>query len=341
MKNVGYTRARDTAFGLNRFIKQRARRRTGERKSHFENDHRTARSLITDPNILGFGVGPKLTQGAAPGEVCLVVFVRRKLPKARLRGLVAIPKHMMLQTLGHKIRTDVQPWGGLPVAHALSPGVSVGDVRGNSGTMTLAVKDRKTKAPLLLSCSHVLALAGNGQVGDEIESPTNASSDTGPNVVGSLLRYTIIDRHSLSNAVDAAVASPLDGVDLSNAIPGIGTPVGVRDLTLEGDAVINQVDVEGLGAVSGRLAGTIRNIHVTTPIVYHQLADDPSVYFVDLVQYDAVCQEGDSGAAVLDTSGEHLVVGMHIASSAAGLSLFTHIRYVLDVLRVSFWDGTT
>lgn len=338
--NTGYIRARDTVFALNRFIKKSPRRRAGERKSHFENDRKIARSLMSDPNILGFGVGPKLTEGAPPGEVCLVVFVRKKLPKARLRGLVSIPKHMTLQTLGHKIRTDVQAWGGLPAAHSLFPGVSIGDVRRNSGTMTLVVRDRRSQKPLILGCSHVLALAGDGQVGDEVESPTDGSANPGPNVVGNLLRYTTIDRHSLSNAVDAAVASPMRGVDLSNDIPGIGTPAGIRDLTREGDSVIDQVDVEGLGAVSGRLAGIIKNIHVTTPIVYHQLADDPSVYFVDLVQYDAVCQEGDSGAAILDTSGEHRIVGMHIASSADGLSLFTHIRYVLDVLKVNFWDGT-
>jgi len=188
--------------------------------------------------------------------------------------------------------------------------------------------------PALLGCSHVLALCGNGKVGDEVESPADPSADPGPNVVGHLLRYTRIDPASSSNAVDAALATPVDGIQLSNDIPGIGTPIGIRDLTLEGDSVINRVNVQMAGVASKRQSGTIRNLHVSTRITYSQLWGDPSVRFVDLVQYDALSEEGDSGAAVLD--GALQVVGMHIAGTQNGsASLFTHIQYVFDSMQVS------
>jgi hypothetical protein len=339
MTNNKYTRARDVAFALNRFVKRSARPRRGERKSHFEKDCRTARLLSTDPNVLGFGVGHKITQGERDAlEVCLVFFVRKKLPTSRLRDVVEIPKHLYVDTVGLKVRTDVQEWGGPPIAHGyLSSGASVGDLAGNSGTMTLAVQDRSTGIGLILSCSHVLAACGNANVGDEIESPANPRADPGSNTVGQLLRFTKIDPGSLTNAVDAAVASVLQGVDLSNNIPGIGTIAGIRDLTLEGEAVINQVDVQRVGAVTGVQAGTIRNIHVSTRITYHQLPGDPSVYFVDLVQYDALSEEGDSGGLVVDTNDARNAVGMHIAGMQDGsASLFTHIQYVFDKMRVSF-----
>ena len=344
MKDNNYTRARDAAFALNRFGKRNARPRRGERKSHFEKDSRTARSLFTDRNVIGFGVGPKITEGKRdPSQFCLVFFVRRKLPKSRLRHLVGIPRHLVLNTTGLRVQTDVQEWGRPPVAHSsLSSGASIGDLAGNSGTMTLAVQDTSEGTPLILSCSHVLAACGNGQAGDEIESPANPSIDPGPNVVGQLLRFTVIDPQSVNNAVDAAVANPLDGIDISNGIPGIGTPAGIRDLTLEGESQINQLEVQRVGAATGLQTGTIRNLHVSTRITYHQLPGDPSVYFVDLVQYDALSEEGDSGAAVVDTTDEHRVVGMHIAGLQDGsASLFTHIRFVFENLQVTLFDRSS
>ncbi len=342
MKDTKYTRARDAAFALNRFAKRSARPRRGERKSHFEKDSRTARSLFTDRNVIGFGVGPKIAKGEHnPSRHCLVFFVRKKLPKSRLRNLIEIPKHFFLNTTGLRVQTDVQEWGGPPIAHSpLSSGASIGDLAGNSGTMTLAVQDTSKGTPLILGCSHVLAACGNGHVGDGVESPANPSADPGANIVGRLLRFTVIDPLSVSNAVDAAVADPLGGIDLSNNIPGIGIPAGMRDLTLEGETVIDQLEVERAGAVTGLQTGTIRNLHISTRITYHQLPGDPSVYFVDLVQYDALSEEGDSGAAVVDTTDAHRVVGMHIAGMQNGTaSLFTHIRYVFDRMQVKFWDG--
>jgi hypothetical protein len=339
MTSSKYTRARNAASALNRFLKRSARIRRGERKSHFENDLKIARSMFADPNILGFGVGPKLSgSDRTPSEVCLVVFVRRKLPKSRLRDLFEIPKRLPLSTLGLRIPTDVQAWRHPPLAHALSSGAPVGDLSGDSGTMTLAVADDSDSSAgdaLILSCSHVLAAAGSGHFGDPVESPPTPATDPGPNIVGRLRRFTVIDPHSLANAVDAAVAEPLAGVALSNHIPGIGTPTGVRDLRLEGDTVINQLQVQRPGAATGKQTGTIRNLHVSTRITYHQLPGDPSVHFVELVQYDASSKEGDSGAAVLDTTAQHNVVGMHIAGVADdSISLFTHIQLVFDVMQL-------
>jgi len=339
MTKPGYDQARETVAALNRLMKRSARRRRGERRSHFERDLRAARSLFTDPNILGFGVGPKISgrESLAP-EISLVFFVRRKLPKSRLRYSVEIPQRFLLRTTGSPVQTDIQVWGNRPVAHStVSAGSSIGDLSGNSGTMTLAVNESGSGDSLILSCSHVLARCGNGNVGDEIESPADITSNPGPNVVGTLRRFTIIDRTSFNNAVDAAVAAPINGVTVSNNIPGIGIPAGIRDLTKEGDTVTGQVQVQRVGVASGFQTGTISNIHVSTRIAYPQLDGDPSVYFTELVQYSAPSEEGDSGAAVVDDSEEHNVVGMHIAGMPDGsASLFTHIQFVLDRMSVAY-----
>ncbi len=329
MTDSKYIRARDAAVALNRLRKPSARLRSGEDKRHLERDRVLARSLWHDPNILGFGVGPKVPEDFS-SDMCLVFFVRKKLPKSRLRHLVAVPKHLALGTLGTRVLTDVQVWGGLPVSHGvLSFGASIGDNSGNSGTMTLAVRDNATGGPLILGCSHVLARCGAGRAGDPVESPADLSSAAGANIVGQLVRFTEIDRSSPSNEVDAAVAAPNDGISLSN-----GTVSEIRDLTREGDLAVG-VQVRRTGSATGQQGGRIRNIHVATSIVYRQMSGDPSVDFIELVQYDSVSKEGDSGAAVLDTADTPNVVGMHIAGSSDGTaSLFTHIQFVLDALNI-------
>jgi hypothetical protein len=339
MNTAGYAQAKTAVHSLNRFVNHHVRARKGETQSDFLTDRQTARSLLICPNILGFGVGPKVISGKRDHSAyCVVMFVRKKLPKSRLRDLMAVPTYISMNTSGLQIQTDVQEWGGPPVAHgALFAGASIGDVAGHSGTMTLAVQDNSDNTSLILSCSHVLARCGMGNVGDEIESPSNPALDPGPNVVASLLRFTRIDSGSLTNAVDAAVAIPGNGIDLSNMIAGIGTPCGIRDLTLEGEAAINNVNVQRVGIITGLQIGTIRNIHVSTRITYPQLPADPSIQFVDLVQYEASSQAGDSGAAVLDTTADNNVVGMHIAGTQDGsASFFTHIRYVFERMQVSF-----
>lgn len=342
MNQPNYQYARATTAALNRLVKKSARRRRKEPASHFKRDRQTALSLFAEPNILGFGVGPKISGGKREAEeISLVFFVRRKLPKSRLVKSGAIPARFLLRTVGHTVQTDVQVWDGRPVAHGtVSAGASVGDRSGNSGTMTLAVTDNADGANLILGCSHVLALCGNANAGDEVESPADTASAPGPNIVGTLRRFTIIDRSAFDNAIDAALAVPLAGVVLSNEIPNIGIPRGIRDLTAEGEAVVNNVRVQRFGVASNRQQGTIRNIHVSTQIAYPQLSGDPSVYFTELVEYDAISEEGDSGAAVVDDSPDHNVVGMHIAGSRNGaMSLFTHIQFVLDRMNVSYSEN--
>jgi hypothetical protein len=294
-----------------------------------------ARALWHDPNILGFGVGPKIAEGLA-SDFCLVFFVRKKLAKSRLRDLIVVPKYLSLDTLGMRVLTDVQEWGGTPVAHGpLSAGASIGDLAGNSGTMTLAVRDGSTGTALILGCSHVLARSGSGQPGDQVESPSDPSSDPRLNVVARLLRFTEIDPQSSGNEVDAAVAKPNAGVLPSNDIPGIGSVSGIRDLSLEGDSVIG-LQVQKFGAATGRQNGQIKNVHVSTSIVYRQLSGDPSVDFIELVEYDGLSKEGDSGSAVLDVVPSPRVVGMHIAGKPDGTaSLFTHIQLVFDSMQVT------
>src|ERR1700733_7280556 len=101
--NEHYKQARVATSALNRFRRPLARKRGSEKRSHFNQDLKTVRTLWNDNNVLGFGVGPKVSKGGKP-EFCLVFFVRKKLAKKRLRNLVEIPERLRLETLDFEIQ---------------------------------------------------------------------------------------------------------------------------------------------------------------------------------------------------------------------------------------------
>jgi len=334
--NEQYKQARSAILALNRFLRPSARKRGGEKKSHFTRDRTNARTLWNDPNVLGFGVGPKVFVGGR-SDFCLVFFVRKKMAKKRLRHLAEIPDRLLLETLDLEIQTDVQQWGTPPVAHStLSAGGQIGDSFGHAGTMTLAVKDASSGLPLMLSCSHVLARGGEGaRKGDTVESPVKPLSPLGENVVGSLTRFTVLDRDASDNQVDAAVAEPANGVEISNDFAGIGRISGIRDLTQEDAETLKDLELQKVGFVTGPLKGTMGNMHISTSLVYHELTGDPILDFTELVELNCLSREGDSGAAVLDTQTPARIVGMNIAGKADGTCLFTHIQPVFDCLKIT------
>ncbi len=326
-----YQQAHSGVQALNRLRKAGARKRKQEKISHFKRDRKQAHTLWNDPNILGYGVGPKVSKGGKDG-FCVVFFVRKKLAKERLRHLVQIPEQLRIETLGLNIQTDVQEWGKPPVAH-LAPGSEIGDSFGHKGTVTAAVRERGTGKPLILSCSHVLAQGGEGaHEGDLIESPVFPLANPGVNVVGALFSFMNLKRHT-NNSLDAATATPSAGIPASNHIPGIGSIAVIRDLRQENADDINGLPLRKIGATSGTLSGTLGNMHISIPLVYHEMDGDPVLNFVDLVEITCDSEPGDSGAAIIDDNNR--LVGMNIGGNENGSGLFTHIQPVFDCLGLS------
>ncbi|SRR5579871_649918 len=335
--NEQYKLARTVTEALNRLRKPTARRRSHEKKSHFNRDIKKARALWHDDNILGYGVGPKVSEGGK-SDFCLVFFVRKKMAKSRIRELTEIPRRLMLETLGVEIQTDVQEWGRPPVAHStLAPGGQIGDSFGHAGTITARVRDASSGLPLMLSCSHVLARGGEeASQGDLIESPVVPFAALGTNVVGRLSRFTVLSRNASDNDVDAAVAEPDPGVKLSNQLGDSVSISGIRDLTddtIETADSLNNLRLQKIGNVSHSLTGTLGNMHIATSIIYHEMSGDPILDFVELAELDCLSEEGDSGAPILDM--QNRIVGMNIAGQADGSCLFIHIQKIFDRLMIA------
>ena len=115
-------------------------------------------ALMSQPNVIGLGVGYKTTRGRVSDELSVVVLVRRKLPPAVLSEEALLPQEL------EGIRTDVIEVGDLRALadrtdrwRPAPAGVSLGHYQVTAGTFGCIVHDRNSGTRLVLSNNHVLA----------------------------------------------------------------------------------------------------------------------------------------------------------------------------------------
>lgn len=288
-------------------------------------------------NILAIGVGEKSTdRQPVTGELCLKFFVREKLAKTRLRSAERIPAKLKLSSIRNALMTDIEEFPGMLATHSneifrpVRPGASIGHFRGSSGSVGLIVRRIGTAQPLLLSCSHVLALAGRAQAGDPIEQPADRDQVIGPNRVGMLTPwFTRITPGNFINDVDAALATLDPGQAASASILDIGNPSGVSNLLPNALSTLSTIHLQRSGAATGKQSGFITAVQALAPIRISVLGDRVAT-FRQLVIYRTRCSPGDSGAAVIDARN-NTVVGIHVAGNG-DIGAFIPIQPVLNSL---------
>ncbi len=123
-----------------------------------------------------------------------------------------------------------------------------------------------------------------------------------------------------ANKVDCALAKPDGDALISTEILGIGSPRGVAIGTLG-------MLVQKSGRTTGLTRGEIEQIDVTSRVDY----GDRVATFTGQLMASAGSAGGDSGAAVLDMSGN--VIGLLFAGSATS-TLLNPIQTVFDALNV-------
>ncbi len=314
------------------------------------------RQLLAKRNVVGVGLGYKVTNGATTDELSLVVSVTRKLAISALS-----PADLVPQTVGG-IRTDVVEIGNLRAFRpgprdswrpVVPPGVSVGHYRTTTGTFGCLV--RRGGEHFMLSNNHVLADSNKGHEGDPILQPGPVDGGTARDVVAYLADYVPLDfgtaeaqcpiaswaakllnyvagafksSHRLEavrctpglNSVDAALARPISEGLLGDQILSIGRPSGIGLATLG-------THVQKTGRTTGHTRGTITQIDATVRIDYH----GPAAMFSGQMLAGPMSQPGDSGAAILDT--DRRVVGLLFAGSEAA-TVINPIDEVLSALDV-------
>lgn len=321
--------------------------------------------LLSRKNVVACGVGFKQSGGETTDELCLVVSVTKKMPKAQLSAADVVPR-----TLG-AVSTDVQEVGiirtleggnGKVRTERWRPapgGVSIGHVDISAGTLGCLV--RRGDELFILSNNHVLANVNVGQRGDPIIQPGRHDGGTVADQIATLEDFWPLDfgtasascpvaagaervanwlarlsgsKHRLAafretavmNLVDAAIARPLSEDLVDRTILGIGVPKGAKEATL-GTKVIKS------GRTTGLTSGQIMQFHVTVQVKY---GEGKLALFEEQLMAGAMSQGGDSGSVVLDE--DDYVIGLLFAGSDA-TTIINPIGFVLDALNVEIAEG--
>jgi hypothetical protein len=264
--------------------------------------------LLSNPGVVGVGLGFRVKGGKETDEPCITVFVRQKLGPAELADRNQRPLRTRLRSPGGSIPVDVVQIGRLD--RFLRPGDSIGpEDKQERGTFGAFAVDLVSGAPVAITAMHATGY---------VEYPPGSSpqvpfcepsrlDDPNGTRIGTLGRGT-------TSGVDAA---RIELVDDAKPSPGTVTARGWRPTVYPDD---RGTLVRFVGSTSGEQAGYICFPSVSLPAENLDAAI--------LARIDA--REGDSGAALLDNAG--LVLGFLVGratGSYANLVAFTPASLVL------------
>jgi hypothetical protein len=308
---------------------------------HIKETH--AVDLLQKRNVVGVGLGYKISAGENTGELSLVISVARKMPQTALTAQDLVPKAV------GGIKTDVVETGILralsPVPQDLTPrdrwrpvvppGVSVGHYKITAGTFGCLV--RRGEEVFILSNNHVLANANDCQEWDPILQPGPADGGTEDDRIARLARWIPIEFESEPSECEAAdwaanllnyVAQALGSrhrleplkrsaavnrVDAALAKPMSPNTVSNQILGIGAPTGVATAtlgtDVQKSGRTTGYTQGTITQVDATVRIDYY----GPKALFTGQLVAGPMSQGGDSGSAVLDM--DRHVVGLLFAGS--------------------------
>jgi hypothetical protein len=305
--------------------------------------------------INGYAVGRKRKGGQVKKDVCVTVFVNKKLNLRRLPVSNRIPKTFALPSERSKdgvleFTTDVQEARFSSLEHVerqrpAPSGISIGHINITAGTLGGLVRDRETGNVVILSNNHVLADSNEAVAGDPILQPGPHDGGTNPaDQIATLTRFVAIDfSEGAENRVDGAIATPLNPADVAWNTVEIGpeTPMVRR--------VLGESDLGDFVRKSGRTTehtqGFVQAMFATVSVKYDLFK---KATFVDQIIVSQPPAEepfsngGDSGSLVYDA--ESRVVGLLFAGSEGSetepaTTIINPINYVMNQLNVELLNA--
>ena len=317
--------------------------------------------LLGKRNVVGVGLGHKLTGGQDTGELSVVVSVIRKQPLEALTARDRVPQIL------DEMRTDVVETGVLRALldgvsepgtrdrwrPVVPPGVSIGHYLITAGTFGCLV--RRGAEVFILSNNHVLANTNDCAAWDPILQPGRADAGGPDDRVARLARYVPLLFEAEPS--ECEVADTL--VRLLNTIgellrsrhrfQAVKTSRGANrvDAALARPLSPNQVtheilgigapvgvasaslgtEVQKMGRTTGYTRGRITQVDATLRVDYH---GNKALFTGQLVS-SPISRGGDSGSAVLDM--DNRVVGLLFAGSQV-TTILNPIEEVLSALDV-------
>jgi S1-C subfamily serine protease len=251
-----------------------AKRKLSERFLHPTNMP-IAPSTAPEENVVGVGVGEKITGGKRTGKAAVKIFVRFKFPESHLPSVHKLP------AIINGLPTDVEEVGEFKKVKTkpriistpnprlkyrpAQPGSSIGFADPSNqfvmaGTFGAVVTDDSGKF-YVLSNNHVLANENALPLGSPIFQPGLLDGgEVATDQVASLTRFVTLQT-SEPNTVDCAIAEALQSSLVDPDILQIGLPKGTATAALN-------MTVEKFGRTSAYTSGLVSSIDTDVKVGY-------------------------------------------------------------------------
>lgn len=325
--------------------------------------------FLAKPNVVGVGIGYKVTGGKQTKTLGLIVLVEKKLPPSALKTVDRLPAFLVTYNdqgvSGGVVPVDVieaEEIKALSYTSRLRPapgGVSIGHYKITAGTLGTLVYDVFDEQPLILSNNHVLANSNDANLGESILQP--GPYDGGrvdKDVIAELERFIPIDFGEDSgdctlaetfaratNYITGVIGSQhrvrivkenaqaVNYVDAAVARPVVNSDVTKEILDI-GEVVASEKAVLGMevhktGRTTEHTEGVITLINATVKVNY---GGDKLATFEDQIISSYMSQGGDSGS-LLVSKEDNKAVGLLYAGSNQ-LTIYNPIQRVLDQLTI-------
>jgi len=292
-------------------------------------------------NVVGVGIGEKISEGKQTGTLAVKLFVRMKYPQGELNGNLALPKEI------NGVPTDIEEAGtfrrfqtaaarkltGMPNPRTkmrpAHPGCSIGfQDPGNqfvmAGTFGAVVKDKS--GTYILSNNHVLADENRLPTGAAIYQPGlldggNVATDQ----VAALTRFIALDP-TKPNSVDCAIARVTQNNIVSNVVLHIGAPKGTAVAAID-------MNVHKFGRTTGYTVGRVSSVDTDVTVGYETGDYTFSSQIIIVASSgQSFSDAGDSGSLILQR-GTNKAVALLFAGSKSH-TIANHVGDVLKALKV-------
>lgn len=276
-------------------------------------------------NLVGVGIGEKVTDGARTGVLCVKVLVAKKFPKGQVPHPERIPESI------NGIPTDVEGVGyprKFVIPNQLKQRPVLGGVSGSpslraagyrfAGTLGVVLA-RRTEAGALyfLSNNHVLADENRIPLESAIVQPASLDGGKESDHVAELAAFAPLHFDNKRNWMDAAIAK----IDARTS----KTILGIGPLTGAGAPSLNLL-VRKAGRTTGLTEGIVRIIRFDVVDVQY---DQGMVRVDDVMVIENTTgpfsRPGDSGSAIVDARGR--VIGLLFAGSDV-------VTYAIPIRRI-------
>lgn len=295
-----------------------------------------ARNKIVSPkpnrNVVGVGVGEKITEGVSEGILAVKFFVRTKYPKDQLSTNELLPETI------DGLPVDVEETGTFRAfampdprkkIRPAQPGCSIGfaDPNGQfkmAGTFGALVK--KDNKLFILSNNHVIADENRLPLNSDIFQPGLLDGGNTANDKVAKLSKAVPLKAGVFNKVDAAIAQVNNNSEMSKLILFIGAPAGTKKA--ERDMIVHK-----FGRTTSYTVGKITSIDTDVRVAYDtgEFSFENQIIIVG-DNATTFSKSGDSGSLILERSSQK-AVGLLFAGSDTH-TIANHISDVFRALRI-------